>query len=107
MRCTRRGIAVTAAAAAALAAPALVRSDATGAVGAAPRQAACGLPCRAAYRAIARALPHDSTNAVARAIVRTPGFDYAELSRALGVPTAAEIVSRWRAASGRTKGSTR
>lgn len=103
MRLTITAIAATAA----LAAPAFVRGDAAGAAGAQREPAACGTSCRAAYRAIAAALPHDQRNVLARAVVRTPGFDYAELSRALGVPTAAEIVGRWRAASAHAAGTSR
>ncbi len=64
------------------------------------RPPACAVACRAAYEAIARALPHDAGNVLARAIVRTPDFSYVDLARAMHVPTAAQIVARWRAASG-------
>ena len=57
----------------------------------------CSSGCRAAYAAIARALPHDRTNELARAIVHTQGFDFVALSRALDVPTSAQIMSRFRA----------
>jgi hypothetical protein len=88
---------------AALAAPAMLRNEAAGAARAHPGAPGdrCSVHCRAAYQAIARALPEDSSNTLARAIVRTPGFGYAELSRALGVPTAGKILAEWRAASGR------
>ncbi|HZT17107.1 MAG TPA: hypothetical protein VFA19_14300 [Gaiellaceae bacterium] len=67
----------------------------------APRHVApCAAACRAAYRAIARALPRDASNALAPAIVRTRDFSYPELTRALHVPTTAQILARWREASG-------
>lgn len=56
----------------------------------------CGQPCAAAYHAIAEALPNDRDNELARAMLHTPHFDYQELSRALHVPTIAEIRSQWR-----------
>lgn len=57
---------------------------------------ACGTPCQAAYEAIAKALPDDRGNSLARAILRTPGFDYPALSRALHIPTLAQIDAQWR-----------
>jgi hypothetical protein len=57
---------------------------------------ACGPTCRAAYQAIAEALPHDRDNYLARAILATPGFDYLQLTRALHVPTIARIRAQWR-----------
>jgi hypothetical protein len=56
----------------------------------------CGPTCLRAYDAIAKALPGDRGNVLARAILSTPGFDYPQLSRALHVPTQAEILALWR-----------
>jgi hypothetical protein len=56
----------------------------------------CGTSCYAAYAAIARALPGDRSNVLARAVLGTRGFDYAQLARALQVPSPAEIRRRWR-----------
>ncbi|HEX6761957.1 MAG TPA: hypothetical protein VF094_04065 [Gaiellaceae bacterium] len=98
MRWTRSRVVLATAAVAALTVPSMLRNDAAGAARA-PAGPSCGVHCRAAYQAIARALPDDSSNTLVRAIVRTPGFGYPELSRALGVPTAGEILAEWRAAS--------
>lgn len=57
----------------------------------------CGESCQAAYRIVASALPGDRTNVLARAIVATPNFDYARLTRALRIPTVPEIKAQWRA----------
>jgi hypothetical protein len=82
-----------------LGASAFAFEDQVGRAHAAPTSAvpSCSQACRAGYQAIARALPRDRANVVARAIVRTSGFSYPELSRALGVPTGAQIRARWRA----------
>lgn len=56
----------------------------------------CAQACTAAYRAIAEALPYDRDNELARAMLRTPHFDYVELDRALHVPTLAQIHVQWR-----------
>ena len=56
----------------------------------------CGATCLSAYAAIARALPRDHENVLARAILSTPGFDYGQLGRALHVPTTREIRASWR-----------
>jgi len=56
----------------------------------------CTRICRSAYEAIAKALPRDRDNVLARAILGTRGCDYAELARALHVPTASEIEAQWR-----------
>ena len=63
---------------------------------AAAQRSTCGTSCVAAYRAIARALPRDGTESLAHAIATTPGFDYARLSRALRIPTAAQLRADWR-----------
>jgi hypothetical protein len=61
-----------------------------GATRAAPSRG-CGAACVSAYAAIATALPGDHGNVLARAILGTPGFDYAQLSRALHLPTMREL----------------
>ena len=63
---------------------------------AASAPAACGPSCLAAYRVIARALPQDRTEQLARAITATPGFDYGRLARLLRIPTTAQLRARWR-----------
>jgi hypothetical protein len=60
------------------------------------RRQQCNLPCRAAYAAIARALPHDRGNTLARSILSTPHFDYLQLANAMHVPTPAQIRRWWR-----------
>jgi hypothetical protein len=66
-----------------------------GAPAASPRST-CGMPCAAAYSAIARALPAAGAEGLAHAVLVTPGFDYDRLSRALGIPTNAQLRARWR-----------
>jgi hypothetical protein len=56
--------------------------------------ARCGPTC-AAYRVIAEALPADRSGTLARAIVATPGFDYARLARSLRIPTTTDIRRGW------------
>jgi hypothetical protein len=56
----------------------------------------CGPSCLAAYRVIARALPEDRTDQLARAIAATSGFDYARLARVLRIPTTAQLRAQWR-----------
>jgi uncharacterized membrane protein len=56
----------------------------------------CGTACSSAYRAIAATLPHDSSNTLARNILAADGFDYARLSRALHVPSGAQLRRQWR-----------
>lgn len=56
----------------------------------------CGAACVAAYAVIARALPHDGDNDLAHAILATPGFSYARLDEALGVPSIHELEQQWR-----------
>ncbi|HXH97752.1 MAG TPA: hypothetical protein VNH40_11130 [Gaiellaceae bacterium] len=60
------------------------------------RRQQCTLPCRAAYAAIARALPQDRENTLARAILGTPHFDYPQLAKAMRIPTPAQIRRWWR-----------
>ena len=60
------------------------------------RASTCSARCAAAYSAIARALPADRTAGLADAVLATPGFDYGRLSRALGVPTNAQLRAKWR-----------
>jgi hypothetical protein len=60
------------------------------------RQEQCNLPCRAAYAAMARALPQDRENTLARSILSTPHFDYLQLAKALHVPTPAQVRGWWR-----------
>jgi hypothetical protein len=55
----------------------------------------CGPKCAAAYAVIAEALPQDRANALARAILATPGFDYSELTSALHIPTTTQVKARW------------
>ena len=55
----------------------------------------CARTCRAAYRAIAEALPEDRAGNLARAILRTPSFDYLELDHALHIPTTAQVRTQW------------
>lgn len=62
----------------------------------APEPRSCGAPCAAAYRAIARALPRDRADTLARSILATPGFDYRRLALALGIPTTAQLRADWR-----------
>jgi hypothetical protein len=56
----------------------------------------CARTCKAAYSAIAAALPHERGELLARAIVTTPGFDYLQLARSLHIPTRAQIHAQWR-----------
>lgn len=79
----------------AILAVALTASVASAAPSAARRQQ-CDLPCRAAYTAIARALPQDRENTLASAILSTPHFDYLQLTKAMHVPTLAQVRRRWR-----------
>ena len=59
-----------------------------------PPSNGCATPaCRAAYAVIARALPRDKSNRLAKIILRTPGFDYDALNRALGIATPAQIAA--------------
>jgi len=74
--------------------PAGVSGSVTPAHAASPRS--CYRTCTAAYRAIAEVLPHDHDNRLARAIVHTPGFDYAKLSRLLRIPTVSHVRAQWR-----------
>jgi hypothetical protein len=62
----------------------------------ATRPQQCALACRAAYTAIARALPQDRENTLARAILSTPHFDYLQLAKAMHVPTPAQVRRWWR-----------
>jgi hypothetical protein len=61
-----------------------------------PRRQQCASECRAAYTAIARALPQDRENTLARAILSTPHFDYLQLAKAMHVPTPAQVRRWWR-----------
>lgn len=56
----------------------------------------CRTACVAAYAVIARALPHDGSNFLARTILATPGFSYARLNNALGVPSPHDVEKQWR-----------
>jgi hypothetical protein len=56
----------------------------------------CTRVCRSAYEVIAKALPHDHGNVLARAILSTSGLSYAQLTRALHIPTTTEIRAQWR-----------
>jgi hypothetical protein len=56
----------------------------------------CGASCAAAYSAIARALPADRADGLARAVLATPGFDYGRLAHTLGIPTNAQLRAQWR-----------
>jgi hypothetical protein len=87
---TFSGVLAAVAAGLALALCAAASSDAGG------PSSMCNGACRAAYAAIARAFPHDTGNALAPAIVKTPGFSYRELERALHVPSGAQIRTEWR-----------
>jgi hypothetical protein len=80
---------------AAILAAALTATVASAAPSTTPRQQ-CNLACRAAYTAIARALPHDRENTLARAILSTPQFDYLQLAKAMHVPTPAQVRRWWR-----------
>lgn len=59
------------------------------------RAAPCGPSCRAAYGAIARALPQDRENVLLSALLHTRGIDWTMLAVALHVPTARQIHARW------------
>ena len=50
----------------------------------------------AAYAVIARALRYDGSNLLARMILATPGFSYARLNNALGVPSTHDVEKRWK-----------
>jgi hypothetical protein len=64
---------------------------------AAPTPAAgCASSCRAAYDAIAKALPRDRENVLLSALLHTPGVDWRLLARSLHVPTARQIHAEWR-----------
>ena len=67
-----------------------------GSVPAASPRSTCGTSCAAAYSAIARALPADGATGLAHALLATPGFDYGRLTRALHIPTAAQLRADWR-----------
>jgi hypothetical protein len=86
----RHTIPIAVAALLALLALAVARSGPAAATRAAPALE-CGAACVSAYAAIATALPGDRANVLARAILDTPGFDYARLARALHVPTTREL----------------
>lgn len=58
---------------------------------------ACSSSCRAAYDAIAKALPRDRGNVLLKALLHTPGFDWTLLARSLHVPTARQIDEEFRA----------
>ena len=56
----------------------------------------CQAACVAAYAVIARALRYDGSNLLARMILATPGFSYARLNNALGVPSTHDVEKRWK-----------
>jgi hypothetical protein len=62
----------------------------------APVPPTCSRSCRAAYEAIAKALPRERGELLDRAILATPGFDYLQLDHWLRIPTSAQIHAQWR-----------